>query len=1068
MAEEQLTRQQMNKIMSFVDTAMMRQKFGSEKGEQKETGLKSLTDLENQIKDMNDVTGRLARGFRDLLKLPKSINQVFSDIEKIVYDSTSNYAQTINKISKINLQSIKTHGANSDAIKNQTKSILRSVHALSDFRDNAKKYNEITDLITKTKGRKEEIEKKPSSNITSSEKVELASIKSAELARDQFKKDINLQIEEIKEVLAGDNSLTDEMKQAFEQYKDTLNGIHESIRNGEQISADNLKTSDELLAVNKAQLQVTSITNTHFKEYIQSAQAQGKAMALAIGAMAVSIGKGINASTLSRQGANLADDNFVTAARMGLSPSELHSVTRTSATELGMAAGTFNAGDALGQSGFMTDLQTTARQIGLIGVEGAKAALETFNFQLRSGMYNMSDTNEQRVQSAETFLKAVKYGAAQINVPIDEYMGEIKQLMDSGDLSPIMDQLDKTGLTGDAYTSALVENVTAIKANIKNLGLNSNYLKLGLEMRKKAGGQGLEELIRGRVGASIGLSTVQSFTGQKFSKEDKDLLMRFQDVKDLNLFQEPEQKRILNLLAPFKKEQDEILSRRAKGIAKPGDMERLAMANTMLAVAPSDVTSQATLEMARESQRVRDANEKNKKPDGSTPMVNKSEEALQGIMEPLTNFENALLDAAQKIRGAFESPLGAPIGSALGWAGNATAELAGTVGGAYAASKLGLLGEAGKGGSKMMGMLKGGSKLALLGGLAYGAYSLLSSDGGGGSGGVGGSGSIVGPNGELSNATFSIQSAILNIGNSSQQIGSVSIPQNTPISTENGNFSSSAVLGVGAAALGTTGLSAVTTGVTKSLSSRLPGPLAGLLTGMLTYNELGEDPSVGRAERVGGAVGSGLGSAGGWWAGASAGAALGTAIGGTSLNPMVAGGLGIAGGLAGAYLGEAAVQKAGETVGSGLDYMTDSTAELFWQMDKFAENFGIGVQETPDIRAIQWIDENSNASGLPSTMLAAREEDSKNQPKQEEKQVLDIKTEEVKDFINKVTGFFENISNIGSLMLGLNKQKVLDERTEKQIAADAAASAQARVDSGKARVNDAVNRAVAKTNAPIW
>lgn len=1069
----EFTQQQINRIMEFASLTIQKQKFTPEKGDLKDTGIKSLSELESHIRDMNNVTGRLVRGFQDLLKLPRTVNQVFNDIEKIIHDSTSRYADDINKLSKASLEAIRINGANSDAIKNQTKGILTSIHALKDFRENAITLNKLLEEKSKLDTRKTELVTKGSS-ATAPEKKELAEIEKTLIVITEAYKNQKTQItEELNNVSRGIAMMPDGMRQAMIDVgfaKAIMDMQINLAAHDAKLSNDEIEIAGKQLNVLQALLQSMSVTFSQIKEYTKQVQAQGKAMALAVGTMSIAMGKSINDAVLSRQGANLAENNFITAARMGLSPSELNSVAKTSASELGMFSGTYNPGDALDDSGLMVQLQDTARKMGLVGVEGTKMALEAFNFQRRSGTYDMDQTQSQRVQSSENFLRAMKSAAAELQMPLDEFSSEVKGLMDSGYLNPLMDKLDKTGLTGDAYDAAVMENVKAVKGNIKQLGYNNDYLKKTLDAQRAATSTGLEQYIRGKVGVSMGVSALDRYLDYDLTEKDRKIFDVVQRTGSDRQLAPEDQIRYQKILSDAKAKSFAAL----QGLKVNGTPEEIAKAeaaymqmvtfNTMSQLIPTSSLDDHAQMTAYDAARAGRTNIENTKPDGSSPVLNKTEQALNDIIAPLNFLETTLLDIERSLRGAFSSPIGAPFGAALGWVGNATAEIAGTVAGGLALNKMGLLSGAGKG-MRMGGRL---GALALGATAMYEGYKYLTSDSGGGSGSTGGVPSI-GPNGELSNATFSIQHAILNIGSNKMDVGTdtTSIPVAMSPILDNGNISDTALSAAGVASLGLTATS-LARGTVGTISGKLLGPVMGIFDGMQTYNELGEDPSVGRAERIGGAVGSGLGSAGGWWAGASAGAALGTALGGASLNPIVAGALGLAGGAIGAYAGEAAVQEVGTVVGSGIDYMTDSTAELFWQMDKFAENFGIGVQEAPDNRVIQWIDENSNASGLPSNVLAAREEDAKNQPKQEEKQGLDLKTEEVKEFIDKVTGFFENISNIGSLMLGLNKQKVLDERTEKQIAADAAASAQARVDSGKARVNDAVNRAVAKTNAPIW
>lgn len=1069
----EFTPQQINKIMEFATLTLQRQKFAPEKGDLRDTGMRSLSELENQIKDMNNVTGRLARGFRDLLKMPRSVEQAFNDIEKIIHNSTSKYADDINKLSKASLDAIRTHGANSDAIKNQTKGVLTSIHALKDFRENAITLNKLLEEKSKLDTRKTELVTKGTA-ATATEKKELVDIEKALISITEAYENQKTQItEELANVSKGIAMMPDGMRQAMIDagFAQAIMDMQINlIGHDAKLSNDEIQMAGKQLNVLQELSQSMSVTFSQIKEYTKEIQSQGKAMALAAGAMAIAMGKSINDAVLSRQGANLAENNFVAAARMGISPSELNSVAKTSASELGMFSGTYNPGDALDDSGLMVQLQDTARKMGLVGVEGTKMALETFNFQRRSGTYDMDQTQSQRVQSSENFLRAMKSAAVELQMPLDEFSTEVKGLMEAGYLNPLLDQLDKTKLSGDEKDAATIEQVKAIKGNIKQLGYNNDYLKKTLDARREASGQGIEQFIMGQVGVGIGTSALQEFMGRdKISQADIDIFKMVQTIGDPTLLPVEQQKRYQEILADaHQKSMDTMVMYADPKIPKAekeAALSKLLAFNTMSQAVPaSSIGPEARLE-AYNARRAGDTNAENTKDDGSSPVLNKSEQALADIIAPLNALETTLLDIERSLRGAFSSPIGAPFGAALGWVGNATAEIAGTVAGGLALNKMGLLGGAGKG-MRMGGRI---GALALGATALYGGYKYLTSDSD--SGGSGSSGGVptIGPNGELSNATFSIQHAILNIGSNKMDVGTdtTSIPIAVSSIPDNGNISDTALSAAGVASLGLTATS-LARGTAGTISGKLLGPVMGIFDGMQTYNELGEDSSVGRAERIGGAVGSGLGSAGGWWAGAAAGASLGAAIGGTSLNPIVAGALGLAGGAIGAYAGEAAVQEAGAATGAAIDYMTDSTAELFWQMDKFAENFGIGVQEVPDTRAIQWIDENSNASGLPSTMLAAREEESKNQPKQEEKQGLDIKTEEVKEFIDKVTGFFDKITNIGSLMLGLNKQEVLDNRTKEQIEKDAAASAQARVDSGKARVNDAVNRAVAKTSASIW
>jgi len=1048
----EFTPQQINKIMEFATLTLQRQKFAPEKGELGETGMKSLSEFENHIKDMNDVTGRLYRGFKDLLKMPRSVEEAFNDIEKIIHNSTSKYADDINKLSKASLAAIRTHGANSDAIKNQTKGVLTSIHALKDFRENAITLNKLLEEKSKLSTRKGELDVRGSA-ATTSEKKELVEIEKALTAITEAYKAQKTQIsEELDNVSKGIAMMPDGMRQAMIDV-----GFAEAVMQMKiDLGQKNAKLSNEQIEMAGKQLnvlqqlsQTMSVTFSQIKEYVKEVQSQGKAMALAAGAMAIATGKNINDAVLSRLGANLAENNFITASRMGLSPSELNSVAKTNASELGMFSGTYNPGDAFDDSALMVQLQDTARKMGLVGVEGTKMVLETFNFQRRSGSYDKNQTPQQRIQSADSFLKAMKSGAYELQMPLEEYTAEIKGLLESGYLNPFIDTLSKN-LTGDERDAAILEHTKVVKGNIRQLGYNNDYLKKTLDMQRSATATGLEKMIRDQIGVEMGSAALDQYLPGGLSARDKEIINVVQkgNLKGLST---TDQERYQEILAGVKKKSlgivgnmkvDGTPQEKAKANAAYTEMATFNMLKDIIQI---DALSEDAMFTQYNAKIAADTNKKNTDADGSSPVRSKSEQALEDIIAPLNNFEENLLDVEQKIRGAFSSPIGAPIGTALGWAGTQIATTAGTL---WAANKMGLMAPAAPaaagGGGKMakaMSMAKGGGKLAILGGLAYGVYSLLSSDGGG-SGGAGGAGSL-GPNGEISNATFSIQSAILNIGNGTQTIGTGAELPVAAVTTASagesaGNFSDKAILGTGAAALGSSLLPTVAgKGLFGALAKKLPGPLGGLFTGMYTYNELGEDSSVGRAERTGGAIGSALGSAGGWWAGATAGAAIGTPMGGTTLNPVVAGALGVAGGLAGAYFGEAAVQEVGEEVGSAFDYMTDSTAELFWQMDKFAENFGIGVQADPEAAnsMIQWIDENSNASGLPSTILAAQEQKMSQAEKDKEDAEKKIDPEVVKQFMDKISGVMDILGNFLPWWKTAETQKQLETRTDKEIAA---------------------------------
>lgn len=1064
----EFTPQQINKIMEFATLTLQRQKFAPEKGDLRDTGMRSLSELENQIKDMNNVTGRLARGFRDLLKMPRSVEQAFNDIEKIIHNSTSKYADDINKLSKASLDAIRTHGANSDAIKNQTKGVLTSIHALKDFRENAITLNKLLEEKSKLDTRKTELVTKGTA-ATATEKKELVDIEKALISITEAYENQKTQItEELANVSKGIAMMPDGMRQAMIDagFAQAIMDMQINlIGHDAKLSNDEIQMAGKQLNVLQELSQSMSVTFSQIKEYTKEIQSQGKAMALAAGAMAIAMGKSINDAVLSRQGANLAENNFVAAARMGISPSELNSVAKTSASELGMFSGTYNPGDALDDSGLMVQLQDTARKMGLVGVEGTKMALETFNFQRRSGTYDKDKTPEQRIQSSENFLRAMKSAAVELQMPLDEFSSEVKGLMDSGYLNPLLDKLDNSKLTGDEKDAAAIEQVKAIKANIKQLGYNNDYLKKTLDAQRAATSTGLEQYIRGQIGVSMGVSALDQYLDYDLTEKDRKIFDVVQRTGNDRSLGKEDQIRYQKILADAKTKSFAAL----EGLKVSGTPEEVAKAeaaymrmitfNTMSQLIPTSSLDDQAQMTAYDAYRASKTNEDNTNADGSSPVLNKSKQALEDIIAPLNMFETTLLDIEQKIRGAFSSPIGAPFGAALGWAGNASAEIAGTVVGGFALNKMGLLGGAGKG-LRMGGRV---GALALGATALYGGYKYLTSDSGGGSGSTGGVPTI-GPNGELSNATFSIQHAILNIGSNKMDVGTdtTSIPIVVSPILDNGNISDAALSAAGVASLGLTATS-LARGTAGTISGKLLGPVMGIFDGMRTYNELGEDSSVGRAERIGGAVGSGLGSAGGWWAGAAAGASLGAAIGGTSLNPIVAGALGLAGGAIGAYAGEAAVQEAGATAGAAIDYMTDSTAELFWQMDKFAENFGIGVQEVPDTRAIQWIDENSNASGLPSKVIEAQEQKAKLEAKTEE-QKEEIATEDVKAFMDKVSNVLDIIGNYVPWIKAKDTQTEMANKSEADIDKQMAASAKERLDSGIAGFYDKVNRNLDRVN----
>lgn len=1064
MAQE-FTPQQINKIMDFVSNAVMRQKYDPYKETQKGTTLTSVVDLENHLKSINDVSGKLVRGFRDLLKIPRSVNDVFKDVERLVHDSTSRYAEEINKLTKANIESIKTHGANSKAVKQQTEGLVKSVNALKSLKESAKSASYLQETQLKASGRKTELENKSGRSVK--EEQELKDIVELLKTDGEFTKTFASERNAIKimlkDAIDGIEQMPADMQANMKTYLDELKAIQSSVEHGNIITTEQVRLLDKSVDIQSAILKSSDVANQKMMEHLGAVESQYKAMALAIGGMAVAVGKSVNSATLSRQGANLADNNFFTALRMGISASEMHGLAKTNTTELGLFSGSFNAGDALNDSGLMSDLQDTARKMGLIGVEGAKTALETFNFQLRSGNYDITDTKAERIQSAETFLNAVKHGAARIHMPLDEYVSEIKGLMDSGDLSPLMDQLDKSGLSGDAYTSALIENVTAIKANIRNLGLNSNYLKLGIELQKKASSQGFEELIRGKVGASIGLSTIQSFTGQKFTKEDTDLLMRFQDVKNLNLFEKDEQTRILDLLAPFKKEQDEILSRRAKGIENPGDMERLAMANTMLSIVPSDVTSQATLEMARESKRLRDSNLENKLPDGTTPMVNENKNALAEITQPLSRIEQYLLDIQKVVTGALSSPLGSLAGGAMGFAGSMAVEAAGGAGTLWAAKKMGLLKPdadpktSGKGIGNILKGKKG--KVLIAAGIAaalYGTYNYLSADGGGdasvmsGGGGTGGAGSIVGPNGEITNAEFSIQNAVLNIAGVSSSI--------------TGNKSEDDIEKL--ATYGSLGIAGLTVGSSLWADKAKIAASQGMKGKGLAMLKSG---GMGLAKAH---VGYSVASAG--FEAAASGFEtdtdqyakyFGADAGDSVMEDLSVRTMGLTHDFFAKFgnaitFGYADLQTVQERLASDPEVRDTSVGMMGSFFDTI---FGVNDQAEEALESnpyIHWIDENSGLS-LPSK-TEVQEEKAKAQVKTEEEKVDELKNEEIKEFMTTVVGFFEKIGDFTGWWRSKNSQEEIAARNKEDVERDQAEAIHSRVDAGSVRVNDALNRGLAR------
>lgn len=1061
----------------------MRQKFRSETVEINDDQLKSISELDKQVKNMSDVTGKLIRGFKDLIKLPKTVNSAFNDIEKIVYNSTSKYADDINRLNKANLDAIRVHGINSQAIKNQTASLLSSVQTLKDFKESAKDLNFLLEKRDK---------------LASEIKSDPEKAKAYEAALKVIDGDIKKMSDEMSKNLVDVNlntqNMTEEMQEAMADYTKKLSDIIAELKESDldkrkPIEIENIS---KILVGKMSQVNTTEQATEYLKKYLSEAESQIKGFISAATAMITSVGKGINTALLSRLGTNLAENNFITAVRMGLSPTELNSVARTSTTELGLASGSFNAGDVMSQSGLMVQMQDSARKIGLIGAEGTKAALETFNFQLRSGQYNPEASEKERISSTDTFLQAVKLGAAKIHAMPDEYLNEMKDLMDSGYLIPIMDQLDRMpGLKGDQYVSALLENVAATKANIRNLGLNSSYLKMGLELQRKAGSAGFEEYLRGKIGTSISASALSSFTGMKLSESDKELLQRYQDVKNINLIEdENDRKRIMEILRSPGKIRDNILVRRGRGEDVSSDMARMTLTNTLMSILPSDAINETNIQMAREAERLSKEVDESKKIDGTTPLVNQTEKALSSIIEPLNLFETALLDAEQKIRGAMENPFWSALSSPVAGIGSVLLEGASTAASVALLSKMGLLGggdgkiltTGGMGGTPRGGrglnFLKGSGKLALYGGAAYGAYSLLTSN-------LGGSGNvdsitergILDSNGEIANASFTIKSGILNIGNAQQQIGSVSVESIPPINTvseQKDNFSDDIIKNTSLAAIGVSGFTLLSPSgpigeFAKKFAGKTIAPLTGIIDSMQTYNELGEEKNVGRSERVMGSLGSGVGSAGGWLVGAAAGAKLGALIGGSTANPLVVGGLSIAGGIGGAYLGEEAVQEAGQKVGKAFDYIIDYTADSFFKFDKFVEKFGIGVSEyQSNLPIVERIDQKGyNDNSLNETLVNKEQKLMENESEKEKSKQNNTIDPSVREFMNNINNFVESLKNfipsfMNRLILNDNEQ-----RANRQIDAAFSARAEAAIGGANQKAMDSAARAAKRTSSAL-
>lgn len=1091
MADE-LTRQQMNKIMAFVDTAMMRQKFGAEKGDMKETGLKSLAELETHLKDMNDISGKMVRGLRDLLKWPKTINQVYRDIQTAVHDSSSNYADSINKMSKVNLESIRIHGANSEAIKNQTKGILKSVHALSDFKENAKKYNEITALIAKTADRKDELERKPTTTATPAEKAELAHLKNAEAAQQQFENDIKKQITELKEALFNSGSMTAEMQGEFSSHLKALIEIEDTIKSGNELAENDFKVAEEILEVSKAQLQVTTAANNHFKEHLKEAQAQGKAMALAIGAMAIAVGKRVAESLYSQLGANLggtvAGSHTQMAYNLGMSPEDLYGVAKTNATQLQLFSGGKSTNESL-ESENLRQLQLSTRALGLTGAEALKAALKNIDSQLYMGTYRKEHTEQQRVAAATRMSNKFSEAGSMLQESGTDFAADFNDKLESGLLnSEIMELSKDKNLSQKDLSDALIDNVKMQRLSVRQLGLNNEYHKQMLQEGIRARHQGLEQFIRGQIGVSAGKSLTNSFLGINISPEQSLALSKSEALGgDLTKLTDTEMAMVVNLQADIDKKQTEIQNELAAATSQDEIqkvMSKQLMFNTMRQQLPSITFSDEKIIQAGaariraktiDAATVRDALTKKII---STPIA-QMDEAANKSTTAVSSFTGALLEAVEKIRGAFASPIGSVVGSALGWAGAAGASgFGGYVGGKWAARGLGVTTPAGPtppSGGRFANLFKGKKGKAIIGtailaGLLYGVDSYASDGGSGGSGGSGG-GPTIGPNGEMIDGTFSIENATLNITNSNGGTGG---------NGGNGGSNISPEMLEKAAAYGGTAL--VGGGVLYDIMKTLQTTTA-----------------VGAAQKGLAVGGNLLKSSGIWTAIASLGEAgyVGYNTGsdeygkyfqmetGSVLSDLLVRSIGFQhdlraiavrnlsfGIIDAKTVAERMAEDPNANIGSDtkglIDTYTnnDEPPDLYPWMPKIRKPLEFVDHSKPlqESDILKFIDKEKDDR---LAVLAAKEEKMADIQKnvEEERSKLDPSAIE---FMEKIVGFFETITRIGTSIAGVNKQEVLDKRTQQQIDKDAAASAQGRVDAGVARVTDTVTRAVAKTKASVW
>lgn len=802
-----LTPQQIQQLASQASSALIRQHLEDPKAKFRDKpSSPAIKDFEKTSTEIGKVAERMVRGFKDMLSIPKTVEQAFKELSEELKDDTREYSDSINKMTKATLDYVKNNKGNIKNLKDQSKAIFETSKRLDTFMSDLSNIKDlerqqqkiIDDLKKKQETKQAKIDAKTNSGMEwnrllkdmtklgeqqkNLEKIIQEYKGKADPASAGVSDDLAKMVAEFQEMISHDRDAQDHFQPLIED----INKIVDKIKdNGDKdliISEEEKKTLKHMSTIleerNTAleagvnRLTTTMVDNSKRFESIFKGiiSLSGTLAKTSFGAFGAQGRAGLMGEFMPKLGE---------AWNLGISPEELYSIMAENKMSLGMYYGKDNLSTAIDDDAVMRAAQKSQLVLGLVGKDAIEQHLRNVESQLYMGTYDRNATPEDRNAQSQKLSESLAYYANMNRVDAQKYATQFTEDLRGGMLNPMITRLKQQGTTSENMQDTLQQSYGVLRAQLKHLGYADDYYKYMMQQDMIARNKDLVGAIMGQVGVDVMMTQLESM-GIKTTAKDRDLFKRLEiagSFQGMGATKE-EMERMQFLQASVYRKGNEYIgatqdrSRSPEGIIAA--YSDYLLFNTFGQRFNTVGFNQEAVETAGNARIASETIAAASKYDASGNLLYSPVLSLDDASNKAATSVNSLNSALELLFNIAKGTLGNPFGATAAGIGGFALDTAETAIGGYAAMKMIQGGGIMKllSGSKWGKLLLAGTTIATaVGGMSY-LSSSASESGATGAGSVGSQPNtqdpfyrdLLGMPIETQQGTFNINSAILNIG----------------------------------------------------------------------------------------------------------------------------------------------------------------------------------------------------------------------------------------------------------------------------------------------------------------